>query len=628
MEGSPSSRLPRGHDFHSGNVWRTLGALYRPERWTLAVSTFFWFFKSSPTWVLPVITANVIDLISAPAKQGLSSLWWNAAWGTVVVLQHGATHVWHYDALSRAVRRTETRLRDAVCRHLQQLSISYHKHTHSGTLQLKVMRDVENIGLATRDLYHSGLYALCTVAISLAVTAQRAPWFVPVLLLTTPLAAGLYHLLQGRLGEVNQRFRVESERLSARLLGMLEMIPVTRAHSVEEEEMAQIERRLDTVEEAGLRLDRHYGAVHSAAWVVFTQFGLAGLIFTAWLSYRQVLPLTPGDVVLVSGYFGAMTTVLIGFLNMLPTISRGLDSVRSLEEVLRCDDLEENRGKRQVACVRGAFDFQNVRFAYPGQRAGEAALADFSLRIEPGETLGIVGASGAGKSTLIGLLLGFHRPVQGRILLDGVDMDTVDLHSFRRWLAVVSQETLLFEGTVRENILYGVRHVDEDQLRAAIEDANAADFIERLPQGIDTPLGEGGARLSGGQRQRIAIARALIRSPRVLVLDEATSALDAESEAVVQDALDRLMAGRTTFIVAHRLSTLRRAQRIVVLRAGRLVELGSPDELINHPAGEFSRLHFIQASAATDLSAARIRQGAFAGEVAPEYVGDHELTLE
>ena len=162
---------------------------------------------------------------------------------------------------------------------------------------------------------------------------------------------------------------------------------------------------------------------------------------------------------------------------------------------------------------------------------------------------------------------------------------------------MVSQETILFEGTVRENILYGVRRVDEARLRAALADANAAEFIARLPQGLDTPLGEHGARLSGGQRQRIAIARALIREPRVLLLDEATSALDAAGEAVVQEALDRLMAGRTTFIVAHRLSTLRRAGRIAVLEAGRLAEIGAPDELLRRPNGAFARLHSIQSLA-------------------------------
>jgi ATP-binding cassette subfamily B protein len=610
------SALLREHDFRGDQPWRTLLGLFWPERGQLLVSTVFWLFKASPVWLLPIITANVIDILTAPGRHSLRALWWNAFWGSLCILQNVPTHIWHNNALSLAVRHAETRLRSALCRHLQELSISYYKHTSTGLLQNKVMRDVENIGLATRELYNNGLYSVCTVIITLAVTAVRAPWFVPIFLLATPLVVVLRSVLVQRLGTVNHQFRREFEGLAARLLGMLNMIPVTRAHAVEDDELAQVENRLGQVQSAGLRLDMQNGVVNTASWVTLTEFSLLGLIFSAWVCYRKILPLTAGDVILMSGYFTTLTSVLVGFLNMLPTISRGFESVRSLGEVLECPDLEENHGKRRLHAVRGAFDFQDVRFVYPGRAGdgpdaeeshaahGDAALTDFTLRVEPGETLGIVGASGSGKSTLMGLLLGFHRPTGGRILLDGEDMNEIDLRTYRRQLAVVSQETILFEGTVRENVLYGVRQVDDGRLRAALTDANAAEFIAALPRGLDTPLGEHGARLSGGQRQRIAIARALIRAPRVLILDEATSALDAQAEAVVQDALDRLMVGRTTFVAAHRLSTLRRANRIAVLHAGRLVELGSAEQLLRDPHGSFARLYSLQSlPAAAALSA-------------------------
>ena len=549
-----------------------------------------WFLRSSPFWVLPLVTANVIETVSAPATHSLSSLGWNAVWGTGFILQHLVTHGWHYRTLSLAVRRIEARLRLAVCRQFQLLSISYHKHTHSGALQSKVMHDVENVGLTLRELYSNGLYALCTVLVTLTVVACRAPSFVPILLLTTPVVAGLHYLLRERLGDASHHFRRETEAFAARLRGMLDILPVTRSHAAEQDELDRIERQVDQLRDAGLRLDQQYGEANAAAWVVFAEFGLLGLILTAWLSYRRILPLTPGDVVLIGGYFAVLTTVLTGFLNTLAVVSRGLDGLRSLDEVLECTDLEIRNGQHHLSEVRGAFDFQNVSFTYPGQQAGTAALVDFSLRLAPGETLGIIGASGAGKSTLLGLLLGFHVPNQGRLLLDGVDMKTVDLPSFRRRVAVVSQETMLFAGTVRENILYGMRGATEAQLRKAIEGANAAEFIARLPRGLDTLLGERGARLSGGERQRIAIARAFIREPRVLILDEATSALDMESEELVHDALDRLMMNRTTFIVAHRLNSLRRADRIAVLKAGRLIEVGSLAHLLSQPEGEYVRL--------------------------------------
>jgi ATP-binding cassette subfamily B protein len=266
--------------------------------------------------------------------------------------------------------------------------------------------------------------------------------------------------------------------------------------------------------------------------------------------------------------------------------------VRSAGEVLQAPDLEVNAGKAEVTAVKGRLEFRQVTFRYDGD--GPAAVTDFDLTVRPGETIALVGASGAGKSTILNLLIGFIRPVSGRILLDGVDMATLDLRSYRRFLSVVPQESVLFEGTIRENVGYGMPDVDERAVRDALRDANALEFVDRLPNGLDTVVGERGARLSGGQRQRIAIARALIRDPRILVLDEATSALDTRSEAMVQEAMDRLMRGRTVFVVAHRLSTVRNADRIVVMEGGRICEVGTHAELLRRD-GLYTRLQAGQA---------------------------------
>ncbi|NEQ55076.1 MAG: ATP-binding cassette domain-containing protein, partial [Leptolyngbya sp. SIO3F4] len=269
----------------------------------------------------------------------------------------------------------------------------------------------------------------------------------------------------------------------------------------------------------------------------------------------------------------------------------GAEAICSVGEVLECADVESNQDKQIVNRVTGTFCFENVSFTYPEQ--SYPALREIELTIAAGETIALVGPSGAGKSTLANLIIGFLRPTSGQILLDGQDMNQLDLRTYRQFVSVVAQETILFEGSVRDNIIYGTESVTDTHLKQAIRDAQAEDFIVQLPQGLNTFIGENGVRLSGGQRQRLAIARALIRNPRILILDEATASLDTVSEAMIQSALSKLLKGRTTFVIAHRLSTIRQADRIVVLDQGQIQEIGSHHQLLKRD-GLYAKLHALQ----------------------------------
>ncbi|HEU5397312.1 MAG TPA: ABC transporter ATP-binding protein [Verrucomicrobiae bacterium] len=554
--------------FRADQPWRTLLNLYWPERRRVLTALAAYLFKASPVWVLPIVTANIIDIVAHQSADGAKWIWINAAVGAVAIVQNIPSAMVYVDFLSRAVRNVEVRLRSALVRRLQMLSITYHHRVDTGILQTKVLRDVESIQMMSGQLVDIGYFALVTILVALAVTAWRMPVFVPVFLLFVPLIWLVRRLMADRMRRYNEALRKEIEGMNSLVLGMISMIPVTRAHAAEDEEIARVENQFGNVRKAARRFDKIAGLFGATGWVALMLFNIAGLTLGAWATYRGYLKLTPGDLVLVAGYFTQIMNAVMQLNAMLPVITRGFDGLRSVGDILECPDIEENRGKKSVRKIAGEFRFENVSFAYGSGQA--PALQEINLHVQPGEAVGIVGPSGSGKSTLVSLITGFHRPSAGRIFLDDTDMNAIDLRTYRRHLAVVSQQTILFNGTLRENIIYGSKNITAADLQAAIESANAAEFIDTLPRGLDTEIGAAGVQLSGGQRQRIAIARALLRDPRVLILDEATSALDAGSEAVVQQALERLMAGRTTFIIAHRLNLLRRVHRTVVLDHGRI----------------------------------------------------------
>jgi ATP-binding cassette, subfamily B, bacterial len=581
--------LPEGpldHRYEGEHPVRTLAYLFRGDRRRLAAAFCVFLVKHSPVWLLPLVTGVIIDtvVLRLPVRR----IWIAAGLIMVILIVNTPLHLLWVSLMDGSVRRTGTALRSALCTRLQQLSIGYHNRVSAGVLQAKVVRDVETVEQMVQQTADQGLGAGTVLLGGLVIIAVQTPQFLPVFLLVVPAAALLVMRLRIRLRTHNELFRQEVEYLPSRVNEMARLISVTRAHGLERDALRRMDHTLRRVLSSGLRLDLMNGRFASLAWVFLNMLGVTFLTAAALVAYHGLWGVTPGEVVMLSASLTTLTNSTSTLLGLAPVISKGLESVRSAGEVLRAPALEENEGKAEVTRVRGAFDFQGVGLAYePG---GRLAVRDFTLSVAPGETIALVGASGAGKSTVVNLVIGFIRPTAGRLLLDGRDMNELDLRTYRRYVSVVPQESILFEGTIRENVAYGMDAADEEAVRAALRDASALEFVDRLPKGIDAVVGERGARLSGGQRQRLAIARALIRDPRVLILDEATSALDTRSEALVQEALGRLLHGRTTFVVAHRLSTIRNADRIVVTRDGAIQETGTHEDLLRR-GGTYATLH-------------------------------------
>ncbi|MBT0992929.1 ABC transporter ATP-binding protein/permease [Cellulomonas sp. DKR-3] len=571
---------------------RTLGRMFRGQRRRLVVAAAAFTLKHSPIWVIPLLTANIIDVVVD--HRPLTELWVNAAIMAVLILQNLPLHQLYTRMLSRSVRTVETGLRMALAQRLQELSIGFHRRVSAGVLQAKIVRDVENVVESTRQAFDSGMAAVTTLAGAIVITAIRVPEFLPVYLVAVPAGAALVVSMRRRMSARNAAFRAEVEHMSARVSEMTHLIPITRAHGLERDELERMDATLVGVRNAGFRLDVTNGWFGSLSWILMQLLSVATLVGAAWIAWTGRFGMSAGDVTMLSAYFVALTGAVTALMSLTPIIAKGLESVRSMGEVLTDPDVERNHGKAQVAAVRGDVDLEDVRFAYD-DAPDETAIDGLTLHVRAGETVALVGPSGSGKSTVLNMVIGFLTPTEGRILLDGRPMTELDLRSYRRHLAVVPQESLLFEGSVRDNVTYGSRDLSDEVVLAALRDANALDFVDAMG-GLDAVIGERGARLSGGQRQRLAIARALVRDPRVLVLDEATSALDTASERLVQEALARLMRGRTTFVVAHRLSTIRGADRIAVMRDGRLVEIGSHDELVAAD-GAYADLHRLAAPA-------------------------------
>lgn len=574
---------------YKGHPLRILVGLYKGNYNKFFLAIIFFFIKHSPVWVLPIITANIINNITSGASETYSNILIESLIMVILIGINIPTNYMYTRYKSLATRYAETGLRKALVRKLQQLSISYHKETQSGRLQSKIMRDVEAVETLSTQMFLSILNIVLNIGIALAVTISKSIMVFIFFLLTTPIAALTMVFFRNVMRKRNNEFRREMEETSAKVMEMVELIPVTRAHALEEEEVHKMSGQLFAVAEKGYKLDVIQSLFGSVGWAIFQVFQVVCLAFTGVLALKSVIQ--PGDITLYQSYFATIVAQVSSLMSLIPTIAKGVESVNSIGEVLLEEDIEKNEGKEVLDDVKGEFEFNDVYLKY--SEDGRNVLNGLNLKVKQGETIALVGESGAGKSTILNLVIGFNFANSGQVLLDGKDLSKIDLRSYRKHLAVVPQTSILFSGTIRDNITYGIDNVDDKMLDEVVRAANLTDLIDSLPEGLDTMVGEHGGKLSGGQRQRISIARALIRNPEVIVLDEATSALDSISEKLIQDSLNNLTAGRTTFIVAHRLSTIKDADKIAVIADGKCVEYGTFDELMALK-GEFYQMKVIQ----------------------------------
>ena len=550
------------------------------------LSIFMFVLKNLPVWVMPIITSNIIDLAGGEMNgDTVRSLIINSVVLVVVLLQNIPTHVIYSRITDKMLRRTGAGMRGTVIRKLQHLSITYHKEIETGKLQSKFLKDIESVDALNTNMLKVLIPNIIVALVSIGISIYNSRLVTVFFLVIIPANILLTQIFSKRMRKKNHQYRVENETVSAKFTNMLGMLPVTKAHGLENEEIEECDKNIRELTAKGLAVDKTNSYFGSALWVVANLLNGACLVFCALFALRGVI--SPGDIVLYQSMFTSISGAVQTIVNVLPTFAVGFEAIGSLSEIMLSKDVEDSAGKKKLANVEGNVLFEHVSYKYPNGTA--YVVEDFCLDVKKGECIAVVGASGSGKSTLMNLIIGFLKPTSGTLYIDGNDITELSLSDYRHFISVVPQNSILFSGTIRENIVYGLEKVDNAAVERAAEMANLNEFVKDLPNGLDTFVGEQGGKLSGGQKQRVTIARALIRDPKVLILDEATSALDNISEYPVQKAISGLIKRRTTFIVAHRLSTIRDADRIVVMDAGKCVEVGTYEELMQKK-GKFYEL--------------------------------------
>ena len=550
-------------------VWK----LVRPRRWLLLFGLFLMAINRVAGLVLPASTKYLIDTVlrqhHAEKLMPLVGVVFTAT-AIQAVTSFSLTQL-----LSKAAQRMIADLRKQVQQHIGLLPVSFYDSTRTGTLVSRIMTDVEGV----RNLIGTGLVEFlggimtAVLAFGLLLHTSRK-----ITLIVFAVIAVFVVILQYAFKTIRPIFRERGKinaEVTGRLTESLGGVRVVKGYHAEEREAGVfgqgVQRLLDNVM-------RSLTATSALSFAATTVLGIVGGIVML-LGGREVLnhQLTLGDYFQYTMFLAFMIAPVFQVVNIGTQLTEALAGLdRTLEILGEMDEFSDPNRTVKLGEMRGDVEFEDVRFSY---EADKLVLHGISFHARPGTVTALVGSSGSGKSTIISIVCGFHNPDSGQVLVDGIDLSTVKLDTYRSQLGVVLQESFLFDGTIRDNVVFSHPQATEAEFLEACRIARVDEFAERFPDGYDTIVGERGVKLSGGQRQRLSIARAILADPRILILDEATSSLDSESEQMIQHGLNFLMQGRTTFVIAHRLSTIRRADQILVVEAGGVLERGTHESL-------------------------------------------------
>ena len=526
--------------------------------------------------MLPVFAANIIDTV---VSEGAFFVWpvLSNILGSVIALAVNLICFWIDNKLyHRWTRAVESAFRMSLVRKIQALSLRFHSNMPAGTLMSKLISDVQFIGLLIYERLTDVLHLCVDVVFVICVALIRFPMMLLFYVVIVPAAILFIRKAADPVLQKKAAVRKQTERTNAAFKEMLDMNKLTRSQGMQKTELRRLSTKVRGVQRAAEQFDELGVWVNNITYGGSQGFRLVCLCFAAFLAASGYISV--GTVLLFQSVFEIIINSVQKVLDELQAIVQGYDSLVSVSVILFERDIEHNGTKQLQEPVRGDIEFGNVSFAY--EKDQSPVLKGISLKILAGSSAAFVGKSGAGKTTIMNLILGLYACQDGEILIDGMNADELDKNSYRRHIAVVPQNTVLFSGTLWENLVYGLSYVTTEQVRNLLERVGLDNLVRSLPEGLNSPIREDGGNLSGGQRQRIAIARALLRDARIILFDETTSALDPESERQVQAAINEAMKQATVVMVAHRLNTLRKVGRIYRIDGGECFAYDSYEQMM------------------------------------------------